>query len=539
MTLHLSDPGVATSQLSHMTAPTTVAPAADSTPRAVRERSHLPMVAVVLGPVLLLNLLWFTSFSGRTLMGDDLDLLLQARSPGGYASSFLGAFTQTGADKFRPVVTAVLSILTDVFGESFTAYRNVNLALHLLNVGLVGLLGWRLAKRNWLVAATAMTLVTVSRFNVYFVLQVYGLMEGLAVLFLVAMMLFFHRFYQTKGRRPLIFANACFFLIVFTHERFIVLAPFLVVATLLGPMSFRSLRERVGWAGLPIGIALFNSVVKVYGLGIEFFTGPGGQEVDLGPGQILVFLRRALLNVVGFNTGPDYLSGRNMHSLGPLGVWLGVVFLVALAAAAVLVAVKWAREGGDRRGAARVWILAISLFGPLLVSASITFRQEFRWLYAPYVVLIVGASWALGRISPRSRTQVLATLAILISGLAVDGYYRRHVENTYFFGGLRLADSVRREIVDRPRRELTSSTIFLVTHGDPVVEGWYLRGGGFFAVYAPDADVRMISSLTAAGTAQGVRPAVLAFEVQGDVAIDVTDRLPAIHRSAGSAELER
>lgn len=518
-----------------LTAPTTAALPQEFLRRVPLRERPVSLALMIFVPVALLNVVWFTSFSGRTLMGDDLDLLLQSRTPGGYASDFLGAFTQTGADKFRPVVTVLLSVTTDLFRGSFQAYRNLNLVLQVVNVGLVGLLAWRFGKRNCLVAVSAMTMVTISRFNVYFVLQVYGLMEGLAVTFLLAMLLCVHRFYESERRRPLILANFCFFLVVFTHERFIVLAPFLVVATLLSPATFGSMRERVAWAAAPLGVAVFNVAVKVYGLGIDFFTGTGGQEVDLGLAQILVFLRRAVLNVLGFNTGPDYLSGRNMHSLGVLGVCLGVVFVLALCVAGLLAAVQWAREGSDRRGATRAWLLGASLLGPLLLSASITFRQEFRWLYAPYTVLVVGVSWVLGRLAPRPRTQVLATLAVLVSGLTVDGYYRHHVENTYFFGGLRVADSVRQEIIDRHRRELTSSTVFLVTHGDPVVEGWYLRGGGFFSIYAPDADVRLVPSLTAVGAADGVRPRVLAFEIRGEMATDVTDQLPAIRRATGRA----
>ena len=48
------------------------------------------------------------------------------------------------------------------------------------------------------------------------------------------------------------------------------------------------------------------------------------------------------LNIVGFNTGPDYLAGRNMHSLGALGFWLGASFLVPICAIGLLVARRWA-----------------------------------------------------------------------------------------------------------------------------------------------------------------------------------------------------
>ncbi|HVE47738.1 MAG TPA: hypothetical protein VNA57_13440 [Acidimicrobiales bacterium] len=519
-----------------MTTPASVPQVTDSEAEPCRSRRPVPIMLVMFVPVALLNIVWFSSFSGQTLMGDDLDLVIQSRTPGGYASNFFDAFTQTGSDKFRPVVTPVLSVITDIFGSSFPSYRNLNLAVQVINVGLVGLLAWRISRRNWLVAFIAMTLVSVSRFNVYFVLQIYGLMEGLAVTFILGMLMAVHANYERHDRRFLVIANVCYFLVVFTHERFIVLAPFLVVTTLQASGTFRSLGERIRWATIPLGVAGFNLAVKVYVLGIDFFTGPGGQSVDFGPNQVMVFIGRAVLNLLGFNTGPAYLTGRNAHGLGFLGVGLCAFFASAVGVLVVVLVLQWVRAGRDRQRAARAWLLGGSLIGPLLLSASITFRQEFRWLYAPYIVLIIGVSWALGRVAPRSQVQVVLALAVLVAGLTVDVYYRRFVENTYFFSGLRFADNVRRDVIDRHRHELKSSTVFLVTHGDPVVDGFFLHGGGFFDVYAPGADVRLVMSLEAAAAADQLRPRLLAFEVQGDFVIDVTSQLGPIEDRPVAAE---
>lgn len=495
------------------------------------------MALLVISPVAMLNVLWFSSFSGGTLMGDDLDLVLQTRTPGGYASSFFASFTQTAADKFRPVVTVLLSVVTDLFGVDFRAYRVLTLMLQMGNVALVGVVAWRLSRRSWPVALAAMLLVTVSRFNVYFVLQIFGLMEGLALTFLLATVLAVHYSLETGNRRALAAANLCYFLALFTHERFIVLGAFLIVAALVSPAHFMTTRRRLAWMSIPLGVAASNLLVKSL-VGVDFFTGPGGQDVTFGPRQILIFMGRAVLNIFGFNTGPDYLAGRNMHSLGALGAGLGIAFVAAVTCVGVLAYRAWSRMRAQGEtgvpDAARAWLLGASLIGPLLLSASITFRQEFRWLYAPYVVLVLGVTWALGRLPARSRLQVLATAAVLLAGLTVDGYYRRHVENTYFFAGLRTADGVRETILDEHRAELASSTIFLVTHGDPVVDGWYLRSGGFFDVYAPGSDVRLVESVILAASAANIRSRVLVFEIQGERVVDITPQLPALAPGTGT-----
>lgn len=519
--------------LSYVTASTTaetaMSPGTMPTPKAASAApsARVPVV-IAFGAVALLNLVWFSSLPGGTLMGDDLDLLLQSRTSGGYASSFWVSLTETSADKFRPVVTVVLYALTQVFDASFHSYRYVALILQILNVGLVGLLAWRLSKRSWVISVTAMVLVTVSRFNVYFVLQVFGVMEGLAVSFLLGMLLAVHRCYETGRRRPLLAASFLYLLVVFTHERFIVLGPFLLLANLLAPVTFRSWKERLAWASLPVAVASFNIVVKSIILGIDFFTGPGGQDVSLGQGQVMVHLRRAALNVIGFNTGPDYLSGRNMHALGVVGIGLGMAFAAVVAVVGVWSLARLRRRlAKGELVALRPYGLGLACLLPLLLSASITFRQEYRWLFSPYVVLILALSWALGGEAGRRHTRVLATIAVLATGLAVDGYYRRHVDNTYFFAGLRTADSIRREVIDQHRAELGTSTIFIVTNGDRVVQEWYLRDGGFFKIYGDGMadDVRFVDSVEVARATSNVRSNVLAFDFRGDRVVDVTPSL--------------
>lgn len=505
---------------------------ARSLPAAERSATVVP-VLLGLATVAALNIAWFAPFPGRTLMGDDLELVLEARS-GGYASDLVRALWLSGAEKFRPVLTVVLAVLTDAFGVDFTAYRIANLVLQIGNVFLVGLLAWRLSGRSRPIALAAMVIVTLSRFNIYFVMQIYGVMEGLALTFVLVMLLAVIRAYETSSRRSLAVASLCYFLAIFTHERYIVLAPFLVAATLLMSDTFRRRRDRFLWAALPLLVAFSNYGVKTWALKIHYFTAGGGQQVKFAPGQALTFMERGLLNLVGFNTGPDYLSGRNMHSLGALGVVVGLLFLAPLTV--LLVATVLRDIPGRLRGRVvvlRKYVLAGLLFGPLLFSASISFRQEYRWLYAPFVALVLGASWMLGRVPPGRLLPGLAVAAVVLGAVGVDGYYRRYAENTYFFAGLETADSIRTEILDRHSAQLDSATVFILTHDDLTLTDWYLRGGRYFELYAPgrNRDIRLVGSMETAATAENVRGTVLAFDYRTDSVVDVTSDFLRLHGS--------
>ena len=501
------------------------------------QRSVSPATAILcLAMVAALNVAWFAPFPGRTLMGDDLELLIEART-GGYASDVVRSFSQVGFGKFRPVVTFILAILTDAFGTDFTAYRMVNLGVQTLNVFLVGLLAWRLSRRSWPVTLGAAVAVTVSRFNMYFALQVYGVMEGLALTFILTMLLAVVSAYASQNRRMLSAASLCFFLALFTHERYIVLAPFLVAATLLIPGTFTKRRDRLVLAAVPLAVAAFNIGVKTWLLKINYFTGAAGQDVAFAPGQTMTFMLRGLLNLVGFNTGPDYLSGKNMHSLGALGVVLGMLFLAPVSV--LLIATVW-RDTPDILRRVVVWrkyLLAGLLIVPLLISASISFRQEYRWLYSPFVVLVLGISWMLGRMPRGQLLRGLTIAAVFLAAIGVDGYYRTHAENMYIFGQLKTADSLRKEIVERHSAQLDSATVFLVTHDSATLTDPKVRGGAFFDYYAPGRkrDIRFVPSLEEAVAATGVRPTLLAFDYRGDSVVDVTGDLLRLEGTPPSA----
>ena len=96
----------------------------------------------------------------------------------------------------------------------------------------------------------------------------------------------------------------------------------------------------------------------------------------------------------------------------------------------------------------RKYLLGLALFLPVLASASITFRQEYRWLYAPFLVLLLGASWALAQFRATSYVAIGAVVLVFGGSVTVDGYYHHYLDNTYFFQAQLAASSVRQQVID-------------------------------------------------------------------------------------------
>lgn len=476
-----------------------------------------------MGVIGALTAAWFLPVRFSTLMGDDLYLDYGAHH-GGYASSLTSALTQGHADKYRPLLTVFLVAFTHLFNGDYLGYRNVDLILQLLNTWLLGYLVWRVTDRRWTIAVGAMAAVTVSRFNAFDVLQVYGFMEGLALTFMILMLICVEAAYRRSDASRLVLATVCFTAAEFTHERFILLLPFMLVAILLAPIDLRSSRLRLAWCTLPVAAALLNYGVKTWAVHTAFFTGGGGQPLQPSPSQVLTLLGDGIVTIGGYNVGPAYLSGQPGSEAGGAAILLALAFAAPLGIVATAVVVQATRLAPlpalvwFRRGA-----LGAALFGPLLLSASITFRQEYRWLYAPFVVLIVGAAWALGQLS-RSRVLPLCLVVAVFGGsIAVDAFYRRSLSSVYFMAAQSRAEAVHADLIEGHRAQLSDVTVFFVSM-DPTFQQFDLADGEMFAVYAPDAnvDVRFLTDAPSVCRTAGVRPERLIYRVTGSDIIDVT-----------------
>ena len=81
-----------------------------------------------------------------------------------------------------------------------------------------------------------------------------------------------------------------------------------------------------------------------------------------------------------------------------------------------------------RRSGLQAFLWFGLLAGGLLAGASVTFRQEFRWLYAPYVVALLFWAYAAVR-TPRRAMARVAFAALVASSVVNDAYLRSHRGN--------------------------------------------------------------------------------------------------------------
>jgi len=457
--------------------------------------------------------LWFGRYQSHALMGDDLGDWLRQRANGGWASGLHAAFVETGASKYRPIANLVQLTSYHAFGSFYEGYKDLNLVIEALNVTLFARLAWLLSRSRVLTVGLAAVALT-ARFDLYYVMQGFGGPQGLSITFLL-----FSLFAARRGlrgeTRGVAAASLAYAAAIYTYEGMLALGAMLILLPLVATRPNRTWRNdlawRLGWSIAPIAVAGSNAAVKAV-LGVHFLTGTGGTNIALTPSTVLNFFTKGAATLVGFNSGPEYLSGTSWTLLPDhQGLLVGLGFAVPLTLLAGATAIRLAvgHTSGSHRFAwptgLRVPILGATIAVPLLATACVTFRQEYRWLYPPYLLLLLGVAWALGRWQPLRRTilrkavWVACCAALVLAGLTVELTYRQYARNTYFFGAQAATDSVYDEVFVHDAPRLADTTILIDTKGDQTFTNWILSGGGFFSTYANGRplDIRLIPSATA------------------------------------------
>ena len=420
-------------------------------------------------------LLWFATIPHGILVGDDLGLVYGVLH-GQIASSIPQAFTTADADKYRPVLNVLYSFIIPLFGTHFGGYEALNIVIEIVSAIVLAGIILRITRGNQLLALGGALAFVVSRFAYFNVMQVQGLLESVSLLFLLLMIRDAADAFALDRYERLLRTVGWYALAIFTDERYLVTGLFIVVCALLHPQRGARPRVTALTTGGTVAAFLVNVAVKRLIFQTHVLVGTGGTLVQADPSQWIRFTWAALANVLGFNVGPDYLSGLNVAEAGVPGYLLGL--LVAVPALALFAGFAVEAYRDRTRRLARDAAIALALFVPLLVSSAVTIRQEFRWLYAPDAIFILAIAAVAAVVNPRTLA-VRAAVIVFAASIAGSMWYRNAEINTVFFmNAMGIASGVRDAIASDP-----ADPIVVADHGDASLARWVFRGDKFAAVY--------------------------------------------------------
>jgi len=474
--------------------------------------------------VIAVALVWYGTLPRVILMGDDAWLVYSVLH-GQFALDLPHAFGTAIAQKYRPVFHAILGLIVPVFRTNFGAYEALNLFVEMLNAAVLAGIVYVLGRRNMLLAFAAAIAFVVCRFGYYNVIQVFGLMEGLGVLFMLLTVFDAARSYVEDRLALLARSILWYALAAFTHERYMVLGLFVVACIALHPQARAHWRRALALAAGALGVLVFNVGLKIFVFHMPVLMGTAGEKMSAKT-PILAFFIDGLENVFGFNVGPDYLAAKNIETLGLPGYVVGA--LVAVPALIVFGAFLTAAIRSRSRPAMRGTIVGLTLFVTLLATASVTIRQEFRWLYGPEAVFFIGVATAAVRINRSMVAIAVFTFAASVAGALV---YRPYVDNVFFVYSMGIASDVRNEMIAAPTAHVT-----IADHGDTTIPNWVFMHGEFFSLYGMEG--RSVRYVTEPGDSYVRGDEVISVSGSHAVPVNFPDRA-SVARPANAASVAR
>lgn len=402
--------------------------------------------------------------------------------------------------QYRPVRDIFLRIIFDLFGQNFEAYYLFNVCIQTINTLLFAFV-LNLVLRSMTLSVFLSLVFGLSRFGFYTITQLFdgGVLEGLAMSFFLLFLYFITRLACNSNlsiKEKRISISWCILFAafsMFTHERYIVLFPFILLVILFFPKLMNlTVKTRAMLFLLALTPVVLNIAVKTLIYGFPFFRGTGGADIKFSMESAFTFLWQAVLAVFQFSKGPEYLTGLQVYAL-PLFYQILVAAIILLLAFVFvfyfikLVAGSVAKKFGYPPYSGIIFFLP-ALFFLCLVPVIFQVRAELRWFQAPLCILVLLFVLALEGIPTIKRKQkYLLLLLVGVCFLLTNYYYVEHgSKNLYYSTSARIGNVFDKAIKDGvifPGR----TNLYIVErerNADRETEAkWALVNGYFFVPY--------------------------------------------------------
>ena len=396
------------------------------------------MTGVALVLLLLFGLFINRHLSIRALYGDDL-----------YLWSFYGCenfwsftFPKVTKGNFRPFYWAMSYLEFLLIGPHVHWYARFNVLLNVAISWVIYFCSRRLSRLtrvpHGMLLGQGVGLLTgmlylQSHFAAYQIAQVLGLLESLALLLALLTLWGLFDYMEGRGTRAYLRACLCFFLVIFTHERYIALAPLFYLAVLTQYRTERRLCRRfapfrtsevprIFELLLPLVIlaVFFGSRMVVAGEAIPVGTAGTKVQDTFSLTQALGFAFMQVAYIFGVNAGHAIFCG---VSFADAARWVQILiflsWLCLLLMLVLYVRMAWKRERITPRLIGEN-LLFIGFIALCIGSSSITIRLETRWVYVSYTAALLYLSYMLGEIAKSGRMASEAGRTVRTRAVAVQ-----------------------------------------------------------------------------------------------------------------------
>ena len=401
--------------------------------------------------------------------------------------------------KFRPVYWAVTWIYQGIIKNNLDFIVPINIVIGAGIAIAIYFFAKGLARSKTMAFLFA-AMFLVSRFSYYDIGQYLGLMETMAMIFAFALCVCLYKYINGQANRYFYYACIFYFLDCFTHERFVVLFPMLIFAVIV-KKGYRIINA-------PVAIITFIVANYIRFAALKSFIpeGTGNSKVSetFKLSSFFASVKTEILYLCGINTGPTHLNGidfKDVNIAVKILIIIGIfAFIIFICKSVYSILMRSKKIEFD-------WIKNILLFLGFIigsiVSSAVTIRVEMRWLYAPFLFLLLLTAYIYGvdkKIAVRkSKNKVIGTslsrifhvsfvsaILVMVWGFCMlvgDMYYRGYYNKIYLFEGQNRANSLANETYYKYDKDLSNKRIYIIKNDFKLSDFDALE---FFRAYNPD-----------------------------------------------------
>ncbi|SFG34203.1 hypothetical protein [Oribacterium sp. WCC10] len=440
-------------------------------------KDKVQMVLPALFALILIGFFVNRNIQIRGLYGDDL-----------YLWSFYGednfwefTFPLKTKGNFRPFYWALSYLEFMIVGRHVNYYSTFNVFVNIFISFVIYFFSMDLTKAfekngRGAIQASLISFLTAgmylgSHFAAYQIGQVLGLLESMALLLAIIVLWMLYRFIERRNSFWYFAGCITYFLVIFTHERYIALFP-LFYLVLIGRRlivgRFDSSMRYMTKAFVPILELVFFFGVRMFIAGQAMPAGTAGTDVsdtfDLI--QALGYSIQQVQYIFGVNVGEAYLDGINWLDT-PLWLKLSVYFSWVIL---ILMIAVFIRES-FRKAIDPEWVslnlLFITFIAMCIGCSSITVRLEIRWVYVSYTAALLYLCFMYGRSSGRCEERIsgksrkksrefkakevfaIMFIAYCIVMTPVEQLYRSNFNNIFFMTDISRVNSLADETIGK------------------------------------------------------------------------------------------
>jgi hypothetical protein len=408
-----------------------------------------------------------------------------------------------GSTRFRPVYWFIAWLQLGIIKNNITLIVPMNIIFAAVLASLIYVFVKKLSN-SALLGFSLGILFLASRFSYYNISQLLGLMEALALLFVFYIIKNLYTYLEIKDIKKFYYAIVFYILVCFTHERFMVFLPIFIFVLLINKS-----KNIIAYISGPLSFA-FVQVIRRLTIGTLLPAGTGGTNVadTLTLKSLIESSVSEVLYIFGINAGPEHLNGLTWAQTPLILKVLNLASAVLILSYFILymiISVSRAKKEKSLWKDVLYSIFFLSFIGASIVSSAVTIRVEMRWVYAPYMFMLIYIAYMHGRISSylkgRKTGSTMAVTALIllwaVLNLPFEFYSHGKYDKIYLFPNQKIYNSLADVSYNKYKDAIFGKTVYIIGNS---FEMSNFTAETFFKVYKndktmPDVKVEHVDSI--------------------------------------------